>query len=87
MDGDQEPRREAKLAWLACLLSVVFPGIGQIYNGQTMKGVLLICLAVLGGGVTCCVGYLPVWIAAVVDAPLIADKLNRGLQVGDWDFF
>ncbi|MCD6352378.1 MAG: hypothetical protein J7M26_09690 [Armatimonadetes bacterium] len=79
--------RDEKLAWLAALLSAVFPGIGQIYNDQTNKGVLLIILAIFGSAMTCGVGYLPVWVIAVVDAALVADKLNKGREVGDWDFF
>ena len=84
---DQEQRREEKIPWLAVLLSVVLPGLGQIYNGQIKKGALLILLAVVGGTAICGVGYLPVWVIAVVDAPLVADKLNRGVSVGEWDFF
>ena len=30
--------------WLAGLLSLVVPGLGQVYNGQALKGVLLDCL-------------------------------------------
>lgn len=30
--------------WVAALLSVVLPGLGQVYNGRAKKGVLLFCL-------------------------------------------
>ena len=30
--------------WLAGLLSLFVPGLGQVYNGQALKGVLLYCL-------------------------------------------
>lgn len=32
--------------WLAFLLSLIIPGLGQIYNGQTRKGILFICIAI-----------------------------------------
>src|SRR5438132_300086 len=31
-------------SWLAGLLSLFVPGLGQVYNGQALKGVLLYCL-------------------------------------------
>ena len=30
--------------WLAGLLSLCVPGLGQVYNGQALKGILLYCL-------------------------------------------
>jgi signal peptidase I len=30
--------------WIACLLSLICPGLGQIYNGQARKGVLFLVL-------------------------------------------
>ncbi len=32
--------------WLAFFLSLIIPGLGQIYNGQTRKGILFVCLAI-----------------------------------------
>ncbi len=97
---------------LAFLLSALMPGAGQLYNGQTVKG--LICLGIyalslivvffspggsefLEGIVLFAVpmkGRLPsepspllltfflagvvIWIYAVLDAPMIANKINQG---------
>jgi TM2 domain-containing membrane protein YozV len=87
MSDDYGFRGNKKLTWLAVLLSILVPGLGQIYNGQTVKGIVLLLLAVVGGSITCGIAYFPVWVIAVVDAALIADKINRGIHVGEWDFF
>lgn len=87
MAGQRTPDGQDKLPWLAALLSFIFPGIGQIYNGQIMKGVMLIVLAIVLTFCCCGVGMLPVWVIGIVDAAIIADKLNKGRSVGDWDFF
>lgn len=35
---------ERRKPWVAALLSVVFPGLGQVYTGRVKKGLLLSCL-------------------------------------------
>lgn len=30
-----------KRAWLAALLSFIFPGLGQIYNGRILRGIFM----------------------------------------------
>ncbi len=39
-----EPSRPRK-PWLAASLSLLWPGLGQIYNGRFRKGVVLMCVA------------------------------------------
>ena len=43
-------------SWLAGLLSLFMPGLGQVYNGQALKGVLFYCL--YGMVVLACVAIL-----------------------------
>lgn len=57
----------------ALLLSLIpLPGIGQFYNGDVMKGVVMLigafALAITG------VGYFAIWIWAIVDAYQVAKR-------------
>jgi TM2 domain. len=56
---------------VAFLLSFLFCGLGQIYNGQVSKGLLLLVL----GWLTAC-GFGILWIISMVDAVMIAKKLQ-----------
>lgn len=68
---------------LSVILSFFIPGLGQIYNGQVGKGLALILgiiisvilMMFLCGFVT----YLAIWLYAMYDAYIVADKLNKGL--------
>lgn len=64
---------------LSLVLSFVFPGLGQIYNGETDKGILF----VLSGAVICLMALLflavlaagaGVWVWSMVDAYKIAER-------------
>ena len=68
--------------WLAALLSFLLPGVGQLYAGQTVKGVVLLVVSIG----TCFGGGLLNFVAAL-DAFLIAQRKERGETVGDWQFF
>ena len=35
-----------KQPWLAILLSIVFTGLGQLYNGQILKGLLFMVIQI-----------------------------------------
>jgi hypothetical protein len=69
---------------IACSMFLV--GGGQLYNGQTEKGVGLvlgsIALLLLGF-----VGYVLIWIIATVDAILIGQRLIRGESVTPTQWF
>ena len=75
----------------ALLLSLLcVSGIGQLYNGQTAKGVLALFLSVFflagamhGGG---CL-WMIMFPALAIDAYRIAAKKQKGRAVGDWEFF
>ena len=73
--GKREP-------WLALLFSFLCPGIRQLYNGQTEKGVVLIIVSFVlaAGTMVICIPillYFPLWIWAMYDAFVVADWLNR----------
>jgi hypothetical protein len=81
------PRREPAVA---ALLSLAIPGAGQIYNGQTGKGVLQFGAAVVGLAAFSGAAYdaeeltyaglglaLGVSLWSLIDAPVTASKMNR----------
>lgn len=63
----------------AMILSCLITGLGQIYLGQTMKGLVLLASAFVLGPIS--------WIIAIVDAYRIGQKLEAGQSVGEWEFF
>ncbi|MFC7175882.1 hypothetical protein [Halosegnis marinus] len=67
--------------FVAALLSAVFPGLGQLYNRELEKGLLVIVASFLAGlSVLVFVGLLLfplVWIYAVWDAYTVADRQSR----------
>ena len=73
-----------KSASIAVILSCLIPGLGQIYLGQTLKGVVI-----LGTFLVTCLLFLWIipWIIAMIDASKIGKKLEAGQSVGEWEFF
>jgi TM2 domain-containing membrane protein YozV len=77
---------------IAMLLSFFITGAGQIYNGQLMKGIVLIGIQIINfwlmwlliGFVT----YAIVWIYGIYDANKTAQRINAALagQVGGGEF-
>ncbi|ADU29038.1 hypothetical protein [Evansella cellulosilytica] len=67
---------------IAAVLSALWTGLGQIYNGQIAKGVLLmfiqfinvLLMFVIIGFFT----YFAVWIFGMIDAYKTAEFINRG---------
>ncbi len=80
--------RDEKYTWLAVLLSIVLPGVGQLYVGDeyvkaTAKGVaflvgflVALLLSACTLGITLLL-YFPFWVWAAVDAYLTAEEHNR----------
>ncbi|MBE6406057.1 MAG: hypothetical protein E7040_08555 [Lentisphaerae bacterium] len=68
---------------LACLI----PGLGQIYNGQVVKGIVIILANIILASATFGISGIVILILAVIDAGNIAKKLNEGRTVGEWEFF
>ena len=77
--GQKMIHPSGKSASLALLLSCLLAGIGQIYLGQVLKGVLILV-------VTCLTGPIG-WVIGMIDAYLIGKKLEAGQSVGEWEFF
>jgi hypothetical protein len=66
----QPPRRRPDLA---AILSALVPGLGQAYNGQLFKGILIAAT---------CWTILP-WIGGVLDALRTAERINRNDSIHD----
>ena len=66
---------------LAAILSFIIAGLGQIYNGQVLKGVIFIVLQIINGVLTAVlVGWILMPIVglwAIIDAYLVASSNNR----------
>jgi TM2 domain-containing membrane protein YozV len=67
-------------AGLAAVLSFLWTGLGQVYNGQIMKGVLLAVFQAINvalmGAVIGCFTWPIVWIFGMYDAYRTAERLN-----------
>jgi len=70
----------AKNPGLAAVLSFFFSGLGQIYNGQILKGLLFMAVQVVNFVLAVVViGLLTglvVWVWAIVDAYASAELIN-----------
>lgn len=79
-DGRRQAERkyaEGKSPILSCILSLVIVGVGQIYNGDVKKGILMFIGAVIGGICTCWAGgflWLAMAIWSAIDAYRVAAK-------------
>lgn len=80
-----QPSNPPKDPIIAAVLSVLLlGGVGQMYLGQTKKGIILIVATV----VLACVGVgFLVPFAGAYDAYVIGTKLKNGQPVGDMEFF
>ena len=70
---------------VALILSFIFTGLGQFYNGETSKGVVFLLVAVLLWIITflfffTCVILIPFWIYGMYDAYTRAEHYNRSLR-------
>ena len=73
---------EKKSTGIAAVLSFVFVGLGQIYNGQIGKGILFLIIAIiLALSTIVLVGFIlcPLfWVYNIYDAYKTAEKINAG---------
>ncbi len=75
-----------KSAGLAAVLSFFISGLGQIYNGQILKGLIIIVVQLINGALTTIlIGWIPlaiVWVWAIIDAYREAERINarQGLR-------
>lgn len=71
----------------AAVLSLFLTGGGQIYNRQYVKGVVLLVITIALAFGTCGAFVCIAWPVLLIDAILIASRLNRGEIVRQWQFF
>jgi len=81
------PSDPPKSSTTATLLSCFITGVGQIYLGQTLKGLAWLVGGVALSAATGGILAIPIWIAVMVDAYRIGKKLESGQPVGQWEFF
>jgi TM2 domain-containing membrane protein YozV len=69
---------------LALILSLIIVGLGQVYNGQTVKGIIFFLVAVIIGltGIGIIISFI-IWLYAMYDAYNTAQRINNGEVVGD----
>lgn len=70
---------------IAAALSTILPGLGQIYSGEIVTGILFIVAVFLSIviGIPCLVGFvlLPfLWIYSIYDAQRTAIEINAELE-------
>lgn len=69
-----------KNAGLAAVLSFLFTGLGQIYNGSIGKGLIMIVVQVINGLLMfVLIGFITyplVWIWGIYDAYKTAERIN-----------
>lgn len=72
---------------VAAVLSFLWPGLGQIYNGQILKAIVFIVVQIVNAFlITVLVGFVTgfvVWVWSLVDAYKQAETYNRGLAAPD----
>ncbi|MDX1520052.1 MAG: NINE protein [Anaerolineae bacterium] len=80
-----QPSDPPKNAVIAAILSfLLLGGVGQIYLGQTKKGIILIVATI----VLSCVGVgLILPILGAIDAYMMGEKLQKGEAIGDMQWF
>ncbi|MCK0472483.1 hypothetical protein [Halalkalibacter sp. APA_J-10(15)] len=69
---------------LAAVLSALWCGLGQIYNGQIGKGIIFIIIQAINGLLMfVLIGFITaplMWIWGMIDAYRVAERLNRQHQ-------
>lgn len=65
---------------LAAILSALFSGLGQIYNGEIGKGIIIIVVQVINivlmSIVVGFVTFFIVWVWSIYDAHKVAQRIN-----------
>lgn len=78
---------EEKNPIMALILSLLVCGLGQFYNGQPKKGIILLISAMVSGILILFViglVLLPiVWVYNLYDAYTTAEKISNGIEVED----
>jgi TM2 domain-containing membrane protein YozV len=69
--------KKEKSPGIAGILSFIFPGSGQVYNGEMVKGVLVLLGTLIGVLIYVIPGVI-VWIYGIYDAYATSKKMNEG---------
>lgn len=76
-DSPELIHAEEKNPWVATLCSFFIPGLGQVYNGETAKGIGIFFGTLVGFFLFFIPGLL-VWLFGLYDAYTTAKKMNSG---------
>lgn len=68
MDSAKQPAVSKKDPVLAGILSALIVGLGQVYNGQVAKGLLMFGGALVGVFLTFGLASVALWIFSIYDA-------------------
>lgn len=71
----------------AVILALLITGLGQVYNKQAMKGLLILLASVILAVFTCGISLILTHPFAFIDALMIAQRLNRGEAIREWQCF
>lgn len=72
---------------VALLLSIILVGLGQMVNGQLIKGLLMLIAAMTLGALTGGIAGIVIWIVSGIDAYICTSKLKQGRPIGRFNFF
>ncbi|MDQ0352208.1 TM2 domain-containing membrane protein YozV [Alkalibacillus filiformis] len=86
-DESQPQTSKGKSPILALILSALVVGLGQLYAGQGLKGIVLFGVWILATIATAGMATFVIWIINLIDAYRIAKKVNQGKHVDEWEFF
>jgi TM2 domain-containing membrane protein YozV len=75
--GSEIRQENEKNPQIAVFCSSLIPGLGQVYNGETLKGFIFLFGTLLGLFLILIPG-LVVWIYSMYDAHITAGKMNEG---------
>lgn len=80
--GEMITKPDANPILFAALNWIGLGGLGYFLMGQKKKAIITWIITIVGGTITCGIGYLWVWVAAY-DAFLLGQKLQRGESIGE----
>jgi len=75
---------------LACILSILLGGSGQIYLGQVKKGIFIIVLSIIGFVIISDLEFIPglvIVIIGMIDAYVVGRRLQENGSINEWEFF
>jgi len=81
------PDKRRTSPFVAMLLSVLLVGLGQIVNGQVIKGLLMLIGAMVLGALTGGIAGVVIWVVSGIDAYICVSKLKQGRPIGRFNFF